>query len=122
LDKHGCGPREIKIEEQADPSHDLAIARGHDLVYCRRCAGRSSPEGGPLRKLSLQCTGMRPGNRGTLRLLELGIRPLPGAFIPLQWRKIHWGGRNGVRSSGGRRRSSVPRHPNGSKGILENRF
>jgi hypothetical protein len=36
---------------------------------------------------------------------------MPGAFIPMQWRKRHWGGKGSVWSSGSRRRFSAPRRP-----------
>jgi hypothetical protein len=111
IDRVGWGDRGIKEEEQAHASHDLAALPDQDIVYCRKCAGRS--EGGQLRKLARQCDGLLKGNRGTLRLLELGIKPGPGARVPVELRLKHCGSKDGNRRLGRKPNRSAPRFLNG---------
>ena len=102
IDRNGWGPdqRIIKMEEQSHQSHTLAASPGLDIVYCKQCGGRSS--GSKLRTLAHECAGIPKGNRSALRLLAIGVKPEPGARVPIEFRMRHWASRSNMAPKGSR--------------------
>ncbi len=81
VDRFGWGGDRVSTEcDRADPTHDFAIARKINTIYCNRCAARSS--GGRLMGLGRACRGLQPGSRTALNLLLAGVLPKYGARMP----------------------------------------
>ena len=74
------------------PSHDIQTLPSHkDVIYCRRCSSWSMNV--KLKALAKPREGLKVGNKGQLRLLQLGIVPLPGVRVPGHLRRIYARGR-----------------------------
>jgi len=74
------------------PSHDIQTLPSHkEVIYCRRCSSWSMNI--KLKALARPCEGLKTGNKGQLRLLQLGIVPLPGVRVPGHLRRIYARGR-----------------------------
>ena len=98
----GLGPNE---EEKVDkdsidfgkyatphPTHDVQALSSHiDIIYCRRCAAWA--KNARLKSLAKPCEGLKDGNKGQLRKLQLGLVPLSGVTIPAHLRRTFARGR-----------------------------
>ena len=78
-------------------SHKILALQGEgDTIYCKRCGCWSAKV--KLRHLASPCLGMKAGNKSSLRLLECGVMPSPGATIPSHL-KLRYGSRQRRRKS-----------------------
>ena len=74
------------------PSHDIQSLSSHiDIIYCRRCAAWAKNV--RLKALAKVCEGLKEGNKGQLRKLQLGLVPLSGVKIPAHLRRTFARGR-----------------------------
>ena len=90
-DDVGCSGASA-IVSTPHPSHDIqTLSSRMNIVYCRRCSTWSKNV--KLKALARTCEGLKEGNKGQLRLLQLGIVPLPGAKVPVHLRRIFARGR-----------------------------
>ena len=82
----------MAIVRTPHPSHEFQTLPSHkEVIYCRRCSSWSMNI--KLKALARPCEGLKTGNKGQLRLLQLGIVPLPGVRVPGHLRRIYARGR-----------------------------
>ena len=98
-DQAEAGDQEVSVDSRnfqrlvnPHPSHDIQSLTNHlDIIYCRRCAAWSKNV--RLKALAKVCQGLKEGNRGQLRKLQLGLVPLSGVRIPAHLRRTFARGR-----------------------------
>ena len=79
---------EAGLIEHPDPSHRIVALHGQsDTIFCKRCGWWSARA--KLRLLATPCQGLKDGDRSSLRLLECGVMPSPGAKVPQHFKKVH---------------------------------
>jgi len=73
-------------------SHDIAALPNHaGIIWCRRCAAWSKNV--KLKALGKACEGLKDGNKGQLRLLQVGIAPYSGVRMPRHLSRVSERGR-----------------------------
>ena len=76
---------EVPKHQVPHPSHHISYMANSEVIFCRACACWSLRS--RLRGLEERCTGLKEGSASTLRLLQCGVQPAPGARLPPRCRK-----------------------------------